>query len=227
MPGHAAGRSCEAVPVPGETPFRMRASLFPLCLVASLAAAFDAVSPIPMLSAFPNERHDTIRRVLGSAYSSSAPSSPAAAAAGHVFRPTDFGADPSGIRDSTQAMRKTISALTNATGGARDLGGAVLDLEGGLFLISESLAVQAGFDHFTLQSGTIRASGSFQLGSPLLTIGSMKGGKGSANKDVNIQAITLDGGGRVSTALAVLNGQYVNVGPAVMIYGFICSSDCR
>ena len=48
----------------------------------------------------------------------------------------------------------------------------------------------------------------------------MLGVVGHACLNVDIEGVTLDGGGLAGVALSVLNGQYVNVGPANLIYGF-------
>ena len=58
----------------------------------------------------------------------------------HVLSPIAFGGDPSGKNDSTIAIKKTISAMLELSDykdlqGRIDLGGAVLDFGGGIYLI--------------------------------------------------------------------------------------------
>ena len=55
----------------------------------------------------------------------------------HMAGPSAFGADPSGKTDSTAAFVAAVKALTGLGGatdpqGHVDLGGAILDLEGGV-----------------------------------------------------------------------------------------------
>jgi hypothetical protein len=65
-----------------------------------------------------------------------------------VIRPTDFGADPTGQRDSSAAFREAVAYAwaTGRTGsnssfehGLTDLGGLVIDLVGGTYLLEEPL----------------------------------------------------------------------------------------
>eukprot|EP00730_Choanoeca_flexa_P016880 TRINITY_DN8057_c0_g1_i4.p1 TRINITY_DN8057_c0_g1~~TRINITY_DN8057_c0_g1_i4.p1 ORF type:complete len:289 (+),score=22.50 TRINITY_DN8057_c0_g1_i4:282-1148(+) len=101
----------------------------------------------------------------------------------------------------------------------KDLGGAILDLSGGTYLISQPLIMPPGYANFNIQDGTLRASSSFPINQTLLLIG---GGtiKGAGCLNIAVRRVTLDGGRIAGANLFVQNGQYVNIGPAVMVYGF-------
>ena len=122
-----------------------------------------AASPVPHRHAFPASRRAAIDTVLGPAYAAisankAAPAHGAASGTGlRVFRPVDFGADPSGKTDSTDAVLKavaallassndslTLSATTAAAATYVDLRGALLDLTGGNYLISKGIVVPPG-----------------------------------------------------------------------------------
>jgi hypothetical protein len=67
---------------------------------------------------------------------------------GSPIVPADFGADPTGTKDSTAAMQAAMSALLSRRGppvsmasNITDLGGATLDLSGGSYLISAPLVI--------------------------------------------------------------------------------------
>ncbi|KAL8246515.1 hypothetical protein R6Q59_007731 [Mikania micrantha] len=68
---------------------------------------------------------------------------------GRVFYPIGYGADPSGAQDSTEAI---MGAVTDASligngqqllPGVNDLGGAIVDLQGGSFRISKPIVIPA------------------------------------------------------------------------------------
>ncbi len=65
-----------------------------------------------------------------------------------VISPVSFGADPTGQRDSTQALQMAVAAVLdswhergshNMSAPVKDLGGITLDLQGGTYLTSEPL----------------------------------------------------------------------------------------
>jgi hypothetical protein len=63
--------------------------------------------------------------------------------------PVDFGGDPTGKLDATAAVLAAVSTCVNASTiipgvfpvAARDAGGCTVDLEGGEFLISQSIVI--------------------------------------------------------------------------------------
>ncbi|KAL8193842.1 hypothetical protein R6Q57_026084 [Mikania cordata] len=86
---------------------------------------------------------------------------------GRVFYPIGYGADPSGAQDSTEAI---IDAVTDASligngqqllPGVNDLGGAIIDLQGGSFRISKPIVIPANSGNLVIRSGTLRASTTF------------------------------------------------------------------
>ncbi|GFQ00860.1 polygalacturonase qrt3 [Phtheirospermum japonicum] len=78
-----------------------------------------------------------------------------------------YGADPTGAHDSSAAI---LNALTDAakvkTGlqllpGISDLGGVVIDFQGGNFKISQPIRFPPGIGNIVVQGGTLRASDTF------------------------------------------------------------------
>ena len=193
----------------------------PLAIVTCLGLVLGVVGQgaIPHAHHFPAHRQRTIQRVLGSAYSASCEADPSSS---RVFRPTDYGADPLGVADSSDAIDKAIQAMTASAAPGEDgfvsLGGAILDLAGGNYSVSRSVVFPASFSNFNIQSGSLTAGDDFPVGATLLQVGSNEVGKGQAEQNVNLMRLTLDGRSRAGTVLSVVNGQYANVGPGVMVY---------
>ncbi|XP_076905536.1 polygalacturonase QRT3-like [Bidens hawaiensis] len=86
---------------------------------------------------------------------------------GRVFYPIGYGADPSGAQDSTAAV---MAAVTDASlvvngqqllPGVNDLGGAVVDCQGGSFRISKPIGIPPNSGNLVIQGGTLRASIAF------------------------------------------------------------------
>eukprot|EP00040_Diaphanoeca_grandis_P013918 m.70316 g.70316 ORF g.70316 m.70316 type:complete len:537 (+) comp24210_c0_seq1:213-1823(+) len=94
-------------------------------------------------------------------------------ASNYVINPADYGGDPSGVADSTAALQHCVELLWNASrpstrglGGTSDpqldLGGATLDLAGGVFLISSPIVFPSqGARNFQVRGGTLRAASTF------------------------------------------------------------------
>lgn len=93
-----------------------------------------------------------------------------------VFRPTAYGADPTGVTDSSRSFALLLNdmwrdARASPVGAAAidprfpdapNLGGATIDLEGGQYLLSAPLVLPSvGGSNWALQDGTLRAGGSF------------------------------------------------------------------
>ncbi|KAK7329358.1 hypothetical protein VNO77_23519 [Canavalia gladiata] len=86
---------------------------------------------------------------------------------GRVVYPSEYGADPTGAQDSTDAILK---ALENAFGiesglellpGIKDLGGVVIDLQGGNYTISKPITFPSSAGNVVVKEGTLRASNTF------------------------------------------------------------------
>lgn len=96
----------------------------------------------------------------------------AAALPEYVVNPAEHGADPTGVADSTAALQHCVELLWNASrpsgslGTASDpqldLGGATLDLAGGVYLISSPIVFPTpGARNFQVRGGTLRAASTF------------------------------------------------------------------
>ena len=100
------------------------------------------------------------------------------AAADPVISPVQYGADPTGVADSTAAFALTLAALFNASSqihplanGIADLGGATVDLGGGTYLISQPIAIPQLYGNFRIIHGTVRASPSFPKARFVIEVG--------------------------------------------------------
>lgn len=87
---------------------------------------------------------------------------------GRLFYVTDYGADPTGATDSTQALSEAINEAFQVTTtkhtmpGLQDLGGVEIHLEGGNYRISEPLRLpESGGGNVVIHGGTLRASENF------------------------------------------------------------------
>ncbi|KAJ8758638.1 hypothetical protein K2173_000359 [Erythroxylum novogranatense] len=92
---------------------------------------------------------------------------------GRVFYPIAYGADPSGQQDSTEAILNALNdAFEVQSGegmihhlllpGVNDLGGVVIDLQGGEYKISKPIRFPAiGGGNVLVKAGTFRASDTF------------------------------------------------------------------
>ncbi|XP_009622208.1 polygalacturonase QRT3 [Nicotiana tomentosiformis] len=86
---------------------------------------------------------------------------------GRVIYPIGYGADPTGTQDSSEAIKKAISdalKLQNGLGllpGISDLGGAIIDFQGGNYRINNPIVFPPGIGNIVVKGGTIRASDTF------------------------------------------------------------------
>ena len=71
------------------------------------------------------------------------------ASSSRVYHVTSYGADPTGTKDSTEALLRAISDAVQGPSegslieGIKNLGGAQINLEGGNYLISQPLRLPA------------------------------------------------------------------------------------
>ena len=152
-----------------------------------------------------------------------------------VITPTTYGADPTGFADSTSAIRLAVQALVSLgkskdLQGRLNLGGAILDLQGGTYSISSTIAFPSGYGNFKIQRGSLVARSNFTKSSNayLLQIGSLgkctssSGGDNNknCNTDVSLTELTLDGKNIAFGNLAVYNTMNLNVGPSIYIVGY-------
>lgn len=207
------------------------------------ASATTTAAPLPLhykhpgfvdarAISFTSEHHRRAQRLVQTA--AAALASPGQGPGGHTVSPLDFGADPSGDRDSSQAFSQAVQALLALAGhstpsGLRDLGGATLDLQGGVYKVSRPVSVPQGYANFGVRGGTLVAAANFSTeNSFLLQIGLLSacnktsggGNNNDCNSDVSVQELTLDGAGIVSGCLQIASTMDANVGPAIMVTGF-------
>ncbi|XP_027338319.1 polygalacturonase QRT3-like [Abrus precatorius] len=134
---------------------------FLLLLVVQEATCFN--HPTPM-SHFRNKLKD--RMVMGL---SQAPSpSPDTKRGGRVVYPSEYGADPTGAEDSSDGIMKAVGeAFGMESGlellpGVRDLGGVIIDLQGGNYTISKPITFpSSGGGNVVVQGGSLRALDKF------------------------------------------------------------------
>jgi len=160
------------------------------------------------------------------------PGSGAGAGSGGIVSPADFGGDPTGARDSTQAMSMAVSKLLTLGGGRKnganqtDLGGATLTLEGGVWAISRPVSIPAGYANYRIEDGTIIAHDTFGTGEQaLLQLGGICGSataglSKNCATDLSLSEVTLDGRDRAWGGVSIVSAVNVNVGPQVMVIGF-------
>ena len=116
---------------------------------------------------------------------------------GAVFSPTDFGADPTGKTDSTDAVLKALNSMLNIVNasvmadGIKDLGGATLDLRGGTYLISKTVTVPQYMGNFKISDGTLKAASNFPSNGFLIRIGDSvcKNSQASCNEELVIDGV--------------------------------------
>ena len=152
-----------------------------------------------------------------------------------LIYPTDFGADPTGRTDSTEAFRAAMAALLsrNQTIGRNmssshdvacaDMGGATLHLGGGDYLISEPIYIPCHVCNMRVHGGTLRASPSFPANSSYM----IESGWGCAGVDnagspefIGFSELLLDCRGYAAGGLHLLTHLGANVGPRIFVTGF-------
>lgn len=149
----------------------------------------------------------------------------------YIIYPGDFGADPSGRTDSTASFQAALAALLSRNtsshedeGGTTDLGGALLDLEGGDYLISAPLIIPSNYSNCAIVHGSLRASPAFPQDSFLVEIGSANSPcvnwGDSCNEDVSIEDIFFDGQQVAAGCVRFWNVIGVNAGPDLFCVNF-------
>ncbi|XP_020109323.1 polygalacturonase QRT3 [Ananas comosus] len=84
-----------------------------------------------------------------------------------MFNLIEYGADPSGTLDSSEAILKAVEdafKVQSASGmlwGVNNLGGVVIDLHGGYYKIGKPIRFPSGGGNLVFQGGTIKASDNF------------------------------------------------------------------
>ena len=149
-----------------------------------------------------------------------------------AFCPTDFGADPTGLVDSTQAVLRAVDSMlaecaANGTApapaarpmapGVRNCGGAVLDLRGGTYLISAPVVIPVRVGNLNINSGTLRASATFPVNRSLVELGN-KAVKNGA-EFINVHEVFFDSSHVAAGGLLIANCISVTVN-ACFFVGF-------
>lgn len=153
-----------------------------------------------------------------------------AAAAPWSISPLSYGADPTGVLDSSPAFAAALAALLargtsghHDEGGTVDLGGALLDLEGGDYLLSRPLAFPSNFSNYAMAHGTLRAAPSFPPGGFLVDVGTAgapcQNWGDSCTEDVSLEDLFLDGG-QVANGVRFNEVIGVNAGPDLFVVNF-------
>jgi hypothetical protein len=147
-----------------------------------------------------------------------------------VVFPTSFGADPTGKTDSTAAFTAAMNAVVsrsngNMSDGISDLGGVVLDLQGGDYLISSPLVVPQFVGNLRIIDGTLRATPSFPADRYVVEIGSRpcntKSGQGSCNENIGMSGLTLDGSHVAEGCLRISATMGATLDASSAVFGFV------
>ena len=156
--------------------------------------------------------------------------SPVRDGADPVVYPTSFGADPTGKTDSAAAFAAAMTAvLSRASGnmsdGILDLGGVVMDLQGGDFLLSSPLTVPQFVGNMRIIDGTLRATPNFPADRYVLEIGSRPcntpSGQGSCNENIGMSGLTLDGSHVAAGCLHIAATMGATLDSSSAIFGFV------
>ncbi|KAJ0457156.1 putative endo-polygalacturonase [Helianthus annuus] len=125
---------------------------------------------------------------------SPSPSSPARSSSG-VYSVIEYGADPTGKTDSTDAILAAISDAVSVVGdgflmeGITNLGGVRISLEGGIYKISRPIKLPvAGRGNILIFGGTLKAYDNFTTDDYLLDLSPSSS---SINHDYNYEFVTL------------------------------------
>ncbi|KHN47728.1 polygalacturonase QRT3-like [Glycine soja] len=103
--------------------------------------------------------------------------SPETKMSGRVVYPVEYGADPTGAQESSEAILKAVGdafgilSELELVAGVKDLGGVVIDLQGGNYTISKPITFpSSGGGNIVVKGGTLRASDSFPTGRHLVEL---------------------------------------------------------
>jgi hypothetical protein len=210
-----------------------------VALAAAAAAAAAAAGPrsapgvdgLTRAELHPRDAHPRTRAAHARMMSRWRRSPPAGGAGRSVLKPADFGADPSCGSDSSPAFAAITAALGglvvgNMSDGIKDLGGAVVDLDGGCYLLSSPFLIPQFFGNVHVQSGELRAAPAF-AGAALLQVGAAScttpSGQGSCNENVGLHALTLDGSHVAPSCVAIEATMGATLDSSSAVFGFTSS----
>jgi len=158
-------------------------------------------------------------------------------AGGVIVDPIAYGADPTGVADSSNAFTKAMAVLLNSTAHKSkmaanivDLGGATLDLGGGEYLISQPLVVPPFFGNLHFRDGTLRADKSFPSNKALIEVGDVAckpklptgqdDGQGSCVEFVTFEDMLFDAAHIAAGGLHIAKPMGATIGPSAFFIGF-------
>jgi hypothetical protein len=131
-----------------------------------------------------------------------------------------FGADPTGVADSSDAFDAALAAAIAQTAPRlmasriRDLGGVRIDLQGGDYALSRPFRVPRWLGNFKIGGGSVRALPSFPRDRYLIEIGgdgaacaAADPGQKSCNANVGIEDLLVDGGNGTALPAEPNNGR--------------------
>jgi hypothetical protein len=208
----------------------MRTSLALLSLLC-LFLEGDAKFAVPYEHLYPSSASSRTRsthRKMMSTWRSPTRSAPGVSP---VVNPIDFGADPTGVKDSTAAFVAAVAELLkhNTSGhmmsdGIVDLGGVVLDLQGGDYLVNAPVQIPQFVGNLRIIDGTIRAGASFPPNAYVIQVGASpcktKSGQGSCNENVGMSGLTLDASHIAQGCLSISSTMGATLDSSSAIFGF-------
>ncbi|KAK7359584.1 hypothetical protein VNO77_01545 [Canavalia gladiata] len=125
---------------------------------------------------------------------------------GRVLYLSEYGADPSGSEDSSDAILKAVEDAfelhkgLELVEGVNDLGGVVIDLQGGNYKISKPITFpSSGGGNVVVKGGTLRASDTFPGDRHLVELWSSNSGKFETKE--SLEAIGLEDNKAQKTAI--------------------------
>ncbi|KAI0495587.1 hypothetical protein KFK09_021888 [Dendrobium nobile] len=134
----------------------------------------------------------------GNALSLITPSSSSPQSRSRVYNVMDYGADPTGIADSTEAFKQALSDACGSPEDRRlmseitDLGGSELNLGGGSYLISSPLTLPSNpVGNIKIHGGSLRASDDFPCKHYMIELGFNS--SESTYSKYNFEFVTLSG----------------------------------
>ncbi|OAY64810.1 polygalacturonase QRT3-like [Ananas comosus] len=200
------------------------AGLLALLVMLVAAAADHAAAAAAAASAIGDSaqrrRNIAARRMESLAASFAAAKPPSSSQTGNleasgsrVYHVTEYGADPTGVADSTSAIARAIADAfrppTSRTllSGIPDLGGAEVDLDGGVYVLTSPLSLPAsGGGNFKIHSGSLRASDNFPTDRYLIELWASGSSSSSLYEFITLSGLMLDSnfrGGGVAVVNAI------------------------
>eukprot|EP00730_Choanoeca_flexa_P008729 TRINITY_DN12529_c0_g5_i1.p1 TRINITY_DN12529_c0_g5~~TRINITY_DN12529_c0_g5_i1.p1 ORF type:complete len:496 (+),score=122.00 TRINITY_DN12529_c0_g5_i1:16-1503(+) len=154
--------------------------------------------------------------------------------------PINYGADPTGRQDSTEALIMSVQACVNQSElspngvfpgtfsfgngeSVRDMGGCFIDLEGGEYLISKTIEIPIYNANMQMGFGSIVASKTFPPAGFLIQIGvydSCHVPQGSCNIDINFPSLFLDGSNVAAGCMQINHVMGTTIGPGSYMLNF-------